>query len=33
MSRDQLEKLMTARNNKTFSIQEKVAEKEKLDAL
>ena len=33
MSREQLEKLMTARNNKTFSIQEKVAEKAKLEAL
>ncbi|HCB51878.1 TPA: hypothetical protein DEP21_04940 [Patescibacteria group bacterium] len=33
MSREQLEKLMAAWNNKTFSIQEKVAEKAKLEAL
>lgn len=33
MSRDQLEKLMTAWSNKTFSVQEKVAEKAKLEAL
>jgi hypothetical protein len=33
MSRDQLEKLMTAWNNKTFSVQEKVSAKAKLEAL
>jgi len=33
MSRDQLEKLMTAWSNKTFSLQEKVAEKAKLEAI
>ena len=33
MSKEQLEKLMAARSNKTFSIQEKVAEKAKLEAL
>lgn len=33
MSRDQLEKLMNAWNNKTFSVQEKVAEKAKLESL
>jgi hypothetical protein len=29
--KDQLEKLMNARNAKTFSIQEKIAEKAKLE--
>jgi len=33
MSRDQLEKLMNAWNNKSFSLQEKVAEKAKLESL
>lgn len=33
MERGQLEKLMTARSNKTFSVQEKVMEKAKLEAL
>jgi hypothetical protein len=33
MSRDQLEKLMTAWSNKTFSIQEKVMEKAKFEAM
>jgi hypothetical protein len=33
MSRDQLEKLMQAWSNKTFSLQEKVAEKAKLESL
>jgi len=33
MSREQLEKLMTAWNNKTFSLQEKVAEKAKQESL
>ncbi|MBU0627453.1 hypothetical protein KKG31_00685 [Patescibacteria group bacterium] len=33
MNRDQLEKLMTARGNKTFSMQEKIMEKAKLEAI
>lgn len=33
MSRDQLEKLMNARSSRTFSVQEKVAEKAKLESL
>ena len=33
MERGQLEKLMTARTNKTFSIQEKVMEKARLESL
>ena len=33
MQKDQLERLMDARGKKTFSIQEKVAEKAKMDAL
>jgi len=33
MERGQLEKLMTARTNKTFSVQEKVMEKARLEAL
>ena len=33
MERGQLEKLMTARSNKTFSVQEKVMEKAKLEAI
>jgi len=33
MSKEQLEKLMSARASKTFSIQEKVAEKAKMEAL
>jgi hypothetical protein len=33
MERGQLEKLMTARTNKTFSVQEKIMEKAKLESL
>jgi hypothetical protein len=33
MSKAQLEKLLAARSTKTFSIQEKVAEKAKMEAL
>ena len=33
MERNQLEKLMTARSNKTFSVQEKIMEKAKLESL
>jgi len=33
MGRDQLEKLMAARSNKTFSMQEKIMEKAKLESL
>lgn len=33
MERGQLEKLMTARSNKTFSVQEKIMEKAKLESL
>ena len=33
MERGQLEKLMTARSNKTFSLQEKVMEKAKMEAI
>lgn len=33
MGRDQLEKLMSARSNKTFSLQEKVMEKAKLESI
>jgi hypothetical protein len=33
MERKQLERLMDARNSKTFSLQEKVAEKAKLEAM
>jgi hypothetical protein len=33
MSREQLEKLMTARNSKTFSLQEKIAEKAKMESI
>lgn len=33
MERGQLEKLMTARTNKTFSVQEKIMEKARLESL
>ena len=33
MEREQLEKLMTARSNKTFSVQEKIMEKAKLESI
>jgi len=33
MERNQLEKLMTARGNKTFSVQEKIMEKAKMEAI